>query len=117
MASELSKVLTGHWVNRDIRAFIQLQGSLAGLFSDLSAGESCPLRIVPQAGPAVSPGDKPRKDSVLPPALLNFPKGTLFNMASPEKPSYPLKWSDLVITYQRSTTLCKYIKCNIIKVL
>jgi hypothetical protein len=48
-------------------AFRQFRGSRAGLFSDLSTGESCPLRIVPEAGPAVSPTDKSRKHSALPP--------------------------------------------------
>jgi len=30
-----------------MKAFLQFRGSWAGLFSDLSAGESCPLRIAP----------------------------------------------------------------------
>jgi len=41
-------------------AFCQVRDSRAGLFNDLSGGEFC----------------------ALPPALLNFPKGTLFNRAS-----------------------------------
>jgi len=55
--------INAHEVNCDMRAFLQFQGSQAGLFSDLSAGESCPL---PAFG-GISPTDKPRKDSALPP--------------------------------------------------
>jgi hypothetical protein len=56
-----------------MRAFLLLRGSRARLFSDLSAGESCPLRIVPQEGPAVSPTDKPRKDGALYQSLQTSP--------------------------------------------
>ena len=73
--------VNGQEVNCDMRAFLQFQGSQAGLFSDLSAGESFPLRIVPQAGPAVSPTDKPRKDGALSPVTS-------------ERHSYPLKERD-----------------------
>ena len=38
-------------------SFLLFQGSRPGLFYDLSAGESCPLRI-PPIGAAVSPTDK-----------------------------------------------------------
>ena len=67
--------------------FLQFQGSQTGLFSDLSAGESFPLRIpfdrplvrerldmssstclrAERLWAAVSPTDKPRKDGALPP--------------------------------------------------
>ena len=48
--------------------FPSLQGSRTGLFSGLSAGDSCPLRIpLDKLGAAVSPTSKPRKDTVLPP--------------------------------------------------
>jgi len=73
--------VNGHEVNCDMSAFLQFQGSQAGLFSDFSAGESFPLRIVPQAGPAVSPTDKTRKDGALSPVTS-------------EKHSYPLKEPD-----------------------
>ena len=69
--------VNGYYVNCDTSPFLQFQGSQAGLFSDLSAGESYPLRIVPQAGPAVSPTDKPRKDGALSPVTS-------------EKHSYPI---------------------------
>jgi hypothetical protein len=48
------------------------------LFYDLSASCQAGLRIVPQAGPAVSHADKPRKDGALPP-------GTSEKAASPSK--------------------------------
>ena len=44
--------------SRVMRPSLLFRGSRPGLFYDLSAGDSCPLRIVPQAGPAVSPADK-----------------------------------------------------------
>jgi hypothetical protein len=41
--------------------FLSYRGSRPGLFSDLSAGESCPLRIpLDKLGAAVSPTDKSR---------------------------------------------------------
>jgi len=78
MAGSLCLVI---WVHK--RAFLQFRGSRAGLFSDLSAGESCPLPIVPQAGPAVSPTDKPRKDGAL--RLGRARRGP---PVTSEKPSY-----------------------------
>jgi hypothetical protein len=49
-------------------SFLQFRGSRLGLFSDLSAGEFCPLRIpLDKLGAAVSPTDKSRKDGSLPP--------------------------------------------------
>jgi len=41
------KTVTSHGVNLYMKAFLQFRGSRAGLFCDLFAGESCPLRIVP----------------------------------------------------------------------
>jgi hypothetical protein len=74
--------VNGHEANWDMRAFLQFRGSQAGLFSDLSAGESCPLRISrPIGGTAVSPTDKPRKDGALSPVTS-------------EKPLYPLEEPD-----------------------
>jgi len=61
-------LVTRHKVNRDMRAFLRFQGFRAGLLSELTASRQAGLRIVSQAGPAVSPADKPRKDSALPPA-------------------------------------------------
>ena len=63
-----------------MRAFLQFRGSRAGppqadwsfqrlICVPLEAG----LRIVPQAGPAVSPTDKPRKDGALPPVTSEKP--------------------------------------------
>ena len=76
--------VNGYYVNCDTSSFLQFQGSQAGIFSDLSAGESFPLRIVPQAGPAVSPTDKTRKDGALSPVTS-------------EKNSYPIIVSNGVI--------------------
>jgi len=48
-------------------AFHQFQSSRAGLFSDVSAGDSYPLRILlGELGAAVSPTDTSGKDSTLP---------------------------------------------------
>jgi len=48
-------------------AFHQFQSSRVGLFSDVSAGDSCPLRILlDKLGAAVSPTDTSGKDSTLP---------------------------------------------------
>jgi hypothetical protein len=64
-----------HW---GMSSFLQFQGSQAGLFSDLSAGESFPSRIpIDKLWAVVSPTDKPRKD------------GALSSVTS-EKHSYPL---------------------------
>jgi hypothetical protein len=53
-----------------MKPFLSLQGSRAGLFSDLFTGESCPLRILlDKLGAAVSPIPKPRKE-LRPPASL-----------------------------------------------
>ena len=46
--------------------FLQFQGSGPGLFNDLSAGDFCPSALPTDAGPAVSPTNKLRKDSCLP---------------------------------------------------
>jgi hypothetical protein len=49
------------------RAFPQFQSSRVGLFSDVSVGDSCPLRILlDKLGAAVSPTDTSGKDSTLP---------------------------------------------------
>jgi len=65
--------------------FLQFQGSQAGLFSDLSAGESSPL---PVSG-GISPTDKPRKDGAL--RLGRARRGP---PVTSEKHSYPLKEPD-----------------------
>ena len=42
-----------------MRSYLSFQGSRPGLFYDLSAGESCPLRILlDKLGAAGSPTDK-----------------------------------------------------------
>ena len=54
-----------------------IQGSGLSLFSNLSMGEFCPLRIpLDKLGAAVSPTDKLRKNSALPPVTSE--KSTLF---------------------------------------
>ena len=56
--------------------FLQFRGSRPGLFCDLSAGESCPLRISrPIGGTAVSPADKSRKGRW--PPTSHFGKGII----------------------------------------
>ena len=67
-------------VKYDMNSFLQFQGSQAGLFSDLSAGDSFPL---PASG-GTSPTDKPRKDGAL-------------STVTSEKHSYPIKEPDGVI--------------------
>jgi len=58
----------------DRRAFLAFRGSRAGLFSNLSAEESCPLRVpLAKLMAAVSPADKLRKDSALPPVTSEKP--------------------------------------------
>jgi len=55
-------------------AFFQFQGSRAGLFSNVSTGEFCPLRIpLDKLGAAGSPIDTLRKDTSLPPVLSKKP--------------------------------------------
>jgi hypothetical protein len=55
-----------------MRLFLRFQVSRAALFSDLSTGEHCPLRIPvlrkkrPEDLAAVSPIDKSRKNEALP---------------------------------------------------
>jgi hypothetical protein len=55
-------------------AFRQFQGSRAGLFSDLSAGDSCPLRIAPRS---FGPGD------------LRFPPLITHEKTAPSRQSLP----------------------------
>jgi len=48
-------------------AFPRFQSSRVGLFSNVSAGDTCPLRILlDKLGAAVSPTDTSGKDSTLP---------------------------------------------------
>ena len=72
--------VNGYDVDCDTSSFLQFQGSQAGLFSDLSPGESFPL---PASG-GISPTDKPRKDGALSPVTS-------------EKHSYPTREIDGVI--------------------
>ena len=54
--------------------FLSCRGSRPGLFNDLSAGESCPLRILPRSLLArelrFPPLISPEKDEGLPPGIL-----------------------------------------------
>jgi len=60
------------WVLQAIPLFLRFRASRAGIFSDLSTGETCPLRIPvlkkkrPEDLAAVSPIDKSQKYEALP---------------------------------------------------
>ena len=41
--------------------------------SDLPLGDTCPLRVLPQAGAAASPRDKSGRDGALPPVASGKP--------------------------------------------
>ena len=71
---DMPKPLCNHTFYQEDGAFHQFRSSRVGLFSDVSAGDACPLRIAPlfRAGPAVSPTDTSGKDSTLP--LVTFRK-------------------------------------------
>jgi hypothetical protein len=57
-----------------MKLFLSFQGSRACFFSNLFTGESCPLRIpFDKLRAAVSPTDKLRKDSTLPPVTAKKP--------------------------------------------
>ena len=62
----MRKFCTRHWFGL-MMSFLSFRVSRAGVFSNLSAGDSYPLRILTQAGAAVSPTDKSQKHSALPP--------------------------------------------------
>jgi hypothetical protein len=63
-----------------LKPFLRFQDSRPGLFCDLSAGESCPLRIPlapstgSELGAAVSPADKSGKNSGLPSVTAKRPQ-------------------------------------------